>query len=194
VFTGKTLDIPMIDLRPYLEPSLDMHNARQSFSVRARLQAQGGQNFKRQAIWFVNASQDLPARIAEALGVIDQYLADPPNTDAQRDAIGFVDQCYAADGTRIARGEGAWAGVLDGRPAGACTQAYPIRSSPRMVAGDSFRGDLFKCALKPLPAVLADGTYASTVFTAAQQAWLARIFPEGVCDYRRPDEGRARGV
>lgn len=191
VFTGRTLDIPMIDLRPYLEARLDMHNSRQSFSVRARLQAQGGQNSKRQVIWFVNASQDLPARIHEALAVIDRYLADVPRTDAQRDAIGFVDQCHAANGTRIARGAGAWAGVLDAAAAGPCTQAYPILSSPRMVAGDSFGGDLFKCALKPLPAALADGTYGGTVFTVAQQEWLANIFPQGVCDYRRPDEGRA---
>ena len=194
VFTGRTLDIPMIDLRPYLEAKLDMHNSRQSFSARARLQANGGQAWKRQVIWFVNAPQDLPARVSEAFAVLDAYLADAPQTDAQRAAIGFVDQCYAAGGTRIAAGDGVWAGVLDGAAAGACTQAYPILSSPRMVAGDSFRGDLFKCALKPLPAALADGTYGATAFTEAQRNWLAKIFPEGVCDYTRPDEGRAPGV
>lgn len=194
VFSGKSLEIPMIDLRPYLEAKLDMHNSRQSFSVRARLQAAGGHDWKRQVIWFVNAPQDLPARVNEAFAVIDAYLADKPRTDAQRAAVGFVDQCYGAGGTRIAAGAGVWSGVLDEAPAGACTQAYPILSSPRMVAGDSFRGDLFKCALKPLPAALHDGTYGSTVFTTAQKQWLAKIFPQGVCDYRRPDEGRAPGV
>jgi hypothetical protein len=194
VFTGKTLDIPLIDLRPYLEAKLDMHNSRQSFSARARLQAAGGQAWKRQVIWFANAAQDLPARVSEALGVLDGYLADVPQTDAQRAAIGFVDQCFGAGGARIASGDGVWAGVLDGAPAGACTQAYPILSSPRMVAGDSFRGDMFKCALKPLPAALADGTYGATAFTAAQKEWLAKIFPQGVCDYKRPDQGRAPGV
>ncbi len=193
VFTGKTLDIPMIDLRPYLEAKLDMHNSRQSFSVRARLQAQGGQNFKRQVIWFTDSPNDLPARVGEALAVFDRYLADVPETDAQRAAVGFQDQCYAA-GARIAAGDGAWAGVLDDAPKGACTQQYPILSSTRMVAGDSFRGDMFKCALKPMPAALADGTYGATVFNAAQKEWLAKIFPEGVCDYKRPDQGRAPGV
>jgi hypothetical protein len=33
VFTGKALDIPLIDLRPYLEAKLDMHNSRQAFSA-----------------------------------------------------------------------------------------------------------------------------------------------------------------
>lgn len=194
VFTGKTLDIPMIDLRPYLEAKLDMHNSRQSFSVRARLQAQGGQSSSRQVIWFTNAPQDLPGRLAEALAVLDAYLTNPPNTGAQRAGIGFVDQCFGPGGARIAAGEGVWAGVLDRDPPGACTQAYPILSSTRMVAGDSFRGDMFKCALKPLQVALADGTYGNAQFSAAQTDWLARTFPEGVCDYKRPDQGRAPGV
>lgn len=87
--------------------------------MRARQQAQGAQNYRRQVIWFVNASQDLPPRINEALAVIEEYLADVPITDAQRAVIGFVDQCYAANGTRIATSDGAWAGVLDKAPAGA---------------------------------------------------------------------------
>jgi hypothetical protein len=86
-----------------------------------------------------------------------------------------------------------WAGVLDTKPKGACAQAYPIHSSSRMVAGDSFRGDMFKCALKPLNVALADGTYGNAGFTAAQMQWLAKIFPDGVCDYKRPDQGRAPG-
>jgi hypothetical protein len=193
IFNGKTLDIPMIDLRPYLDPKLDMHNARQSFSVRARLQAKGGQNWKRQVIWFVDSPADLAGRLGEALAVLDKYLADDPHNDAQRARIGFVDQCFGPGGTRIAAGEGVWAGVLDTKPKGACAQAYPIHSSSRMVAGDSFRGDMFKCALKPLNVALADGTYGNAGFTAAQMQWLAKIFPDGVCDYKRPDQGRAPG-
>src|SRR5690606_32705701 len=126
------------------------------FSARARLQAQGGQDWKRQVIWFAQAQQDLPALVGEALAVLDGYLARPPKNDHQRAALGFVDQCLGAGGARIAAGDRVWAGVLDDRPAGACTQAYPILSSPRMVAGDSFGGDMFKCALKPLAAAMRD--------------------------------------
>lgn len=196
VFTGRTLGIPLIDLRPYLEAKLDMHNSRQSFSARARLQAAGGEAWKRQAIWFTNAASDLPARIGEALAVFDKYLATPgPKTDAERVALGFVDQCFNAAGARIASGDKVWAGVLDGGPAGACTQQYPIKSSPRMVAGDSFRGDLFKCALKPVATALADGTYgAAAAFSEAQKQWLAKIFPQGVCDFSQPDQGRPAGL
>jgi hypothetical protein len=58
-----------------------------------------------------------------------------------------------------------------------------------MVAGDSIRGDMFKCALKPVSAALEDGTYKSA-FTAEQRSWLQKIFAQGVCDYRQPDQGR----
>lgn len=193
VFTGKSLDIPMIDLRPYLEAKLDMHNSRQSFSVRARLQAYG-HDWKRQVIWFGDATNDVPAQVARAFKVLDDYLSAGPNTDAQRAAVGFVDQCFGPGGAPLAAGDGVWAGVLDTAPKGACTQAYPILSSTRMVAGDSFRGDMFKCARKPINVALADGTYAGAAFTASQLEWLAKIFPDGVCDYKRPDEGRAPGV
>jgi hypothetical protein len=40
---------------------------------------------------------------------------------------------------------------------------------------------------------MADGTYGNAGFTAAQMQWLAKIFPDGVCDYKRPDMGRAPG-
>jgi hypothetical protein len=60
-----------------------------------------------------------------------------------------------------------------------------------MVAGDSFRGDMFKCALKPLATAIADGTYGGTVaFTDSQKQWLANTFPQGVCDFSKPDQGR----
>jgi hypothetical protein len=53
-----------------------------------------------------------------------------------------------------------------------------------MVAGDSIRGDTFKCGLKPVEKALSDGTYGPAVrFTEAQKTWLNRIFPKGVCDY-----------
>jgi hypothetical protein len=180
VFTGQKLGIPMIDLRPYLEPELNMHNARQSFSVRARLApAEAG----RQVIWFTAGEAGLVDAVMEGLSVLDGYLA------AGAAPAGFVDKCFDAAGSVIASGRAAWDGVLDAKPPGACTRVFPIFSSPRMVAGDSIRGDNFKCALKPVSTALADGTYKAE-FTAVQRAWLEKIFPQGVCDYRQRDQGR----
>jgi hypothetical protein len=191
VFTGRKLGIPVIDLRPYLEPELNMHNARQSFAVRARLQAAAPAEATRQVIWFTVGEGKLGEAVMDALSVLDAELG---GQGAAATAIapvspGFVDKCYDASGAVIASGSAVWDGILNAKPAGACTRAFPIFSSPRMVAGDSIRGDMFKCALKPVSAALEDGTYKSA-FTAEQRSWLQKIFAQGVCDYRQPDQGR----
>lgn len=179
VFTGRRLDIPMIDLRPYLEPVLDMHNARQSFSVRARLVAGRRGDERNQVIWFTGSVASMRTGAIEALALLDRYLSGgiaPPE---------FTDKCVDTQGAPIAAGATVWDGILNDNRAGACTAAYPIFASPRMVAGDSIKGDIFKCRLKPVRMALADGSYRATVrFTREQQEWLGRIFPDGVCDYR----------
>ena len=178
VFAGQRLGIPMIDLRPYREAELDMHNARQAFSVRARLQAGNPAAVANQVIWFARPDTDLAGQVMQALSVLEQYLA------SGQAPAGFVDRCVDSRGAEIGAGADAWAGVLDNLAPGACTRAFPLHSSPRMVAGDSIRGDVFQCALKPVAVALADGTYGPVVpFSKPQQDWLARIFPRGVCDY-----------
>ncbi|MES2148783.1 MAG: DUF6351 family protein [Pseudomonadota bacterium] len=189
VFTGQRLGIPMIDLRPYLEPELNMHNARQSFSVRARLLASNPGEAQRQVIWFRRTDADLVGAVMDAVAVLDRYLVGgsaPPE---------FVDKCVDAKGALIGAGPGVWDGILNQKPAGACTSAFPLYGSPRMVAGDSVKGDTFKCALKPVARALSDGSYPAGVqFTPRQQDWLNRIFPNGVCDYSQADQGRPPGL
>lgn len=178
VFTGKRLGIPMIDLRPYREAELDMHNARQAFSVRARLLAANPDEARRQVVWFARPDTDLAGQVLKAVSVLDTYL-----TSGSAPAE-FADRCVDSGGNVLAAGPDAWGGILDGGKPGACTQAFPIHSSPRMVAGESIRGDTFKCSLKPLEKAFGDGTYGPAVaFSESQKAWLSRIFPQGVCDY-----------
>lgn len=199
VFTGKRLDMPVVDLRPYLEPVLDMHNSRQSFSTRARLEAEDkphghGPGHKRadadnQVIWFAGSDAAFGQQLFAALGLLDQYL-----TTRVRPAE-FTDRCVAPDGSLIAAGDDVWSGILDDEAPGPCTAAFAIHSSSRMVAGDSFRGDLFKCDLKPLARALRDGTYGRRApFSASELRWLQNIFPQGVCDYSKPDVGRPHGA
>lgn len=189
VFTGRRLDMPMIDLRPYLEPVLDMHNARQSFSIRARLVAERGGDERNQVIWFAGSVASMRTSAIDALALMDRYLSGrtaPPE---------FTDRCVDAHGALIAAGASVWDGILNDKPAGACTTAYPIFASPRMVAGDSIKGDIFKCRLKPVRLALADGSYPATArFTREQQEWLGKIFPHGVCDYSQGDQGRPDGL
>jgi hypothetical protein len=185
VFTGQRLDIPMIDLRPYLEPELNMHNSRQSFSVRARLLAANASAANKQVIWFTGSDASLLNAILDALSVIDHRLSSASTS------TGFVDKCVDASGAAIAAGPAVWDGILNKNAPGACTLAYPTFTSARMVAGDSIKGDIFKCALKPVSSALTDGTYPPAVqFTDAEKDWLRRIFPDGVCDFAQPDQGR----
>lgn len=185
VFVGD-IRIPLIDLRPYLEPKLNMHNSRQSFSARQRIRNHRG-HARNQAIWFTGSESDIPARIVDALGVLDAWL-----TTGERPAE-FVDKCTDKTGTLIASGQHVWDGILDRRPPGDCTREYEIKSSSRMVAGDTIAGDMFKCDLKPLATALADGTYGGVAFSADRRAQLAATFPGGVCDYSRPDLGKPAG-
>lgn len=181
VFTGRRLTIPLIDLRSYLEPALDMHNARQSFSARARLLDANRAAAAKQVIWTAGSGPATLALAMEALATIDRYLATgaPP---AQ-----FADRCVDAAGATIATGPAAWHGILDGAAPGACTKAFPIFTSPRMVAGESITGFTFQCQRQPVARALADGLYGqATAFTELQRQWLDRIFPDGVCRYSVP--------
>jgi hypothetical protein len=185
VFTGRRLDIPMIDVRPYLEPELNMHNARQAFSVRARLLDANRAAARNQVIWFTTAAMDQSARVLDALALLDTYLV------TRRAPAGFTDSCFDAGGAVIGAGPSAWDGILNNAAPGACSAVFPVYSSPRMVAGESIKGDIFKCKLKPVAAALRDGTYPDAArFSAGEREWLERIFPQGVCDYRAGDQGR----
>lgn len=186
VFTGKKLDIPVIDLRPYVEEELDMHNSRQSFSTRQRLLNSIG-NSDNMTIWFTGAEDHLPARTLEALVTLQSYLSSGVKPDS------FVDACWDASGIPIGAGAEVWDGILDQNPPGVCTQAFPIFSSARMVAGDSYAGDMFKCSLMPIDKAVRKGIYGDVLFDDEQRIALERIFPTGVCDYHKPDEGRPRG-
>ncbi len=185
VFTGETLSIPIIDLRPYLEHKLDMHNSRQSFSVRQRL-LNGIGNSENQVIWFTGIEDDIQ-RVLDALATLSIYLSsgEKPAT--------FTDACWDENGTLVDAGAGVWDGVLTDGPLGVCAQQFPVYSTSRMVAGDSFAGDMFKCRLMSVDRAIRNGFYGDVVFDEAQRALLDAIFPSGVCDYSKPDEGRPRG-
>ena len=100
-----------------------------------------------------------------------------------------VDSCFRTDGSLLASGDDVWNGILDDQPAGACTQAFPIKSTSRIVAGGPIEGGVFKCALQSVEEAIDRGLYGSWHPDAAQVARLQQIFPTGVCDYRKRDLG-----
>lgn len=194
VFAGR-LDLPTIDHRQYMERELDMHNVHQSFALRQRLfNAQGHSD--NVVIWFTDTVPGQPkaSQTLEALQVMDEWmmriLQNPAAGVVGNRPERAVDACYDTAGQRIAAGAGVWDGILDTRPAGACTQRFPMYQTSRIVAGAPIEGGIYRCALKPVRRAISDGTYGSWQPSEAQRATLERIFPDGVCDYSRPDLAR----
>ncbi len=191
VFRGK-LDIPVIDWRHYLEHRLDMHNSHQSFASRQRLRNYDG-DASNQLIWFTDARPGTPQSDAtpQAFLVLDRWIkniqANPDKSVGENKPADAKDACFATNGALIASGDDVWDGILDGDPAGACTQAFPIYSTSRIVAGGPIEGGVFKCALQPVPRALAHGLYGAWQPSPAEIARLNAIFPQGVCDYSKPD-------
>jgi len=196
VFRGD-IDIPIIDWRHYLEAELDMHHSHQSFATRKRMLNFDG-DASNQVIWFTDAR---PARASDqtplAFEVMDKWMANirahPEDDVAGNKPAQAVDSCFTTGGTLMYAGADAWDGILNSRPAGPCTQAFPLHATSRIVSGGPIEGSIFKCALKPVATALADGTYAPWVPGAADVTRLEQIFPTGVCDYSKPDVGRPPG-
>jgi hypothetical protein len=192
VFRGK-IDIPIIDWRHYLEEALDMHHSHQSFATRQRMLNYDG-DASNQVIWFtdgrpVRASDQTPM----ALEVMDRWMrniaAHPERGVVGNKPAEAVDSCFRTDGSLLARGDGVWNGILDDRPAGACTQAFPLHETSRIVSGGPIEGGVFKCALQSVDAAIAGGLYGAWQPSEAEVARLEQIFPTGVCDYRKRDLG-----
>lgn len=188
VFIGR-IDIPVIDVRHYLEPQLDMHHTSASLAARLRMQ-QGQGHADNQLIWSAPPPHDLTPR---AFAVIDAWLTNL-RAHPQRGVVGnkpaeAADLCATADGELLAQGPTVWDGDWNDQPPGACSRAYPAYSTPRSAAGAPLAGDMFKCHLQSVEAAIAQGVYAPHDLRPYVER-LQAIFPDGVCDYRQPDAGR----
>ena len=186
VFHGELpRQIPIIDLRDYLEPVLDMHHARASFVARARMLAAQG-HAESHRIWFVDSNADGIAPSIEdishlALDVIAAKLGH--GSDDTRSAGLDQDACFEPDGQLIAAGPEVWSGILDNHPPGPCTERFPLFSNSRLEAGAPFTDDVFRCSLIPVSSAIERGMYGDWVPDDAQLQRLKAIFPAGVCDF-----------
>jgi hypothetical protein len=52
---------------------------------------------------------------------------------------------------------------------------------------------MWKCQLQSVDRAIRKGLYGDWQPTATEKARLDQIFPDGVCDYTKPDAGRPRG-
>jgi len=190
------VDIPIIDWRHYLEDELDMHHSTESFVARQRMLNVDG-DAGNQVIWFTDARPAVAFdQTPMAFAVMDEWMANihaHPDRSVARNRPGrAVDSCFDTSGNLIASGRRVWSGVLDNRPDGACTQRFPIYSTSRREAGGPYEGGVWKCQLQSVSKALRNGAYGTWTPTDAQQARLEQIFPDGVCDYSKPDAGLPR--
>ncbi len=85
----------------------------------------------------------------------------------------LVDSCWTPSGERIVEPQ-----IFSG---GKCNEMYPTFAGPRAVAGGPAGNNVLKCQLKPI-----DFSDYKVMFSDAEKARLAAIFPKGVCDYSKP--------
>jgi hypothetical protein len=196
VFSGE-LDRPTIDHRQYMERELDMHNSHQSFAARKRVIDRMGDS-DMLVIWFTDTMPGVPkaSQSMDAIAVMDEWMqniqANPKKSVRENRPAQAVDSCFDVAGQLIYAGDDAWDGILDDKPAGPCTQRFPIYSTSRIVAGAPLEGGIYRCALMSVDQAVAAGVYAPYSPTSEQIATLKKIFPQGVCDYCLPDRARPK--
>jgi hypothetical protein len=190
VFTGQ-IQIPVIDVRHYLEPELNMHHLSASFSARQRIiQAQGRAD--QQLIWVAEKPYN---PVAQAFEQLDPWLLNKLQAE-NGDIVAakpenMVDKCFDKEGNVLAEGKGVWDGAWNDRPTGECMKKYPAFATSRMVAGDNVAGSVFKCALQPVELAIERGIYGEIDMQPHLER-LIEIFPNGVCDYTQPDQGKPK--
>jgi hypothetical protein len=174
-----------------------MHNSHQSFAVRERvLQRMGGSD--NLVVWFTDTTPGVAkaSQSLQALAVMDRWMSNirlnPGKGITRNKPAEAMDACYDLQGKLMYAGSDAWNGILDGNAPGVCTQAFPLYGTSRIVAGAPIEGAVYDCARKPVDKAVADGTYAPWAPNAAEITQLKQVFPEGVCDYSRPDQARPR--
>ncbi|AOS97758.1 hypothetical protein AUP74_02353 [Microbulbifer aggregans] len=190
VFLGDA-EIPIIDLRHYLDGELDMHHSFASFSARERMRRARG-HADNQLIWVAHKDY---TPLDEALDTMDRWMLNimdhPEAGVAANRPVDASDQCFDREGNIIAAGPHVWDGAWNGQASGACMQEYPTYRTSRQVAGAPITDDVFKCELQPVEQALAEGVYGEYSQALSERMMdMQRIFPTGVCDYNAPDLAR----
>ena len=185
VFIGKA-ELPILEIRHYLEDDLNMHHTSASFESRLRMQEYQGHN-DNQVIW-VSHKDHTP--IDKGVDYLDRWLmariasADKDPISSKPESL--KDTCLDSDGKVLFEGENVWDGKWNNHPLGPCSKIYPIYSNIRVQAGGPWAGSIFKCGQISVSEAIERGVYGS-VSMGSYQKRLESIFPDGVCDYSQGD-------
>jgi hypothetical protein len=172
---GALDQIPIIDQAvQFLDyvPGLDVHDTDRPWQQRARLDATYGSHAN-QAIFSL---APLPSRTIDLadqwLDALDAYMGTHPSVSRSEAIVrarppGTQDQCR----------------VLVAGPPGSFEEGILRQTSPRQAAGGPMSEDVMKCTLKDVDR----SDYPP--LTDEEFAQIQAAFPEGVCDYSKPDVG-----
>jgi hypothetical protein len=191
---GSLGSIPIIDYRPYIDPTGDVHQSVGSFTTRARLMAANGRADNQVILRMAPVPLDVTggdvlegAFPVDRIRMMDSWLdriakdhsKDSPAVKVARNKPPEVaDACWTATGEKIVEPASYTGG-------GRCNQMYPPNGDPRIAAGGPLADNILKCTLKPV-----DPKDYIQPLTREQLARLKMVFPEGVCDYTRPGVGQ----
>ena len=170
-----------------------MHNSHQSFASRQRMLDRDG-DAANQAIWFSERIGTNTPMLPTAFEVIDEWLANirerpwrgvsrqPPPERAQ-------DACFDASTATIAAARTCGpAPSTTAPPARACSASRSTRPPAWWRAGRSAEASTSaRCGRSPSGRARSLRRLDASI---VQRARLEQIFPTGVCDYTRPDQGR----
>ena len=183
-FGGNGLSrLPIIDFRAYTDLTAkgDVHQKYHSYSFRERLRAANGTAAN--TVMLVAPSGPRGQAVHDlAVTKMDEWLtnlakdtsnAPLPDKITRARPADLTDACYDPNGTRTAEPQ-----TFSG---GDCNKLFPTFPPPRMIAGGPITNNVLKCQLKPI-----DPADYAVPFTDAERQRLRRVFPNGVCDWRKP--------
>ncbi|MEY8204614.1 MAG: DUF6351 family protein [Bermanella sp.] len=196
-------DLPIIDMRHYLDHKLDMHHSLTSFTSRKRIQHAMG-NSDHQLIWMIEKNDALARRdfmgslpIDDALRVLDEWLINikthPHKGVAANRPLAANDRCYDVDKNVINSGAHTWDGSWNGKAQGPCMTRFPNYSHSRLMAGDSIYNDTLKCQRVSVVSALQMGVYGQ-LDMQPHVPQLERIFPGGVCLFNGEPHQQVRRI
>jgi hypothetical protein len=184
MMTGGLASIPVIEIRPYTDPTGDFHERYRSAVIRERMLAAYGDAGTHVNWTSPNTSSISNAMRVQALDQLEAWLGNivaAGGVDERQRTIdarpaGLVDGCFDAAGAFIAE-------VTDYEADSTCNTLYPYHSQPRAEAGMPLTADVLKCELT----APARADYPELTDAAWQR--LLAVFTDGVCDWSQPSQG-----
>ena len=171
--------VAIIDLRGP-DPGA-FHDVYRTYIMRARLEREHG-TAANQLLWRGQVPLLGDTAFAdESIIAMDEWLAN-----VERDERDVPLAQKILSGKPAGLGDRCTDGAGQEAPSATCDAAVQSYSDPEIESGMPLTHDVMRCELKPL----RRSDYGPVAFSDAQWQQMQRMFPDGVCDFSAPGEGR----